>query len=62
MKKQDLAPHIDWIIKNQSPDGSIAWDLNDKCDPWDHLECLIALAIWEENKNFKRGLTGFYVT
>ena len=38
MKKQDLTPHIDWIIKNQAPDGSIAWDLNDKCDPWDHLE------------------------
>lgn len=59
MKKQDLAPHIDWIIKNQSPDGSIAWDLNDKCDPWDHLECLIALAIWEEDKNFKKGIDWF---
>jgi len=23
MKKQDLAPHIDWIIKNQAPDARL---------------------------------------
>ena len=59
MNKKDLVSHIDWIIKNQSPDGSIAWDLNDKCDPWDHLECLIALAIFEKDENFKRGIDWF---
>ena len=41
---------------------AVLYDLNDKCDPWDHLECLIALAIWEENEILKEVLTGFYPT
>ena len=42
--RQKLEPAKDWIIKNQSDDGSISWDEKGKCDPWDHCECLIALA------------------
>ena len=42
--KSLLRPALDWIIKNQLNDGSIQWDEKGKCDPWDHCECLIALA------------------
>ena len=33
-----------WIISHQSSSGAIFWDEKGKCDPWDHCECLIALA------------------
>ena len=48
MIKHQLVPAKDWIIENQDKSGSIYWDHRGKCDPWDHCECLIALAIYEE--------------
>ena len=47
MIKNKLVPAKDWIIENQNESGSIYWDHRGKCDPWDHCECLIALAIYE---------------
>jgi len=49
-----------WIIFNQSHDGRIAWDDKGKCDPWDHCECLIALAIYEEWDAFDLGVEWFF--
>ena len=40
-------------------DGSIVWDDKGKCDPWDHLECLISLAIYEEHEPFHAGIEWF---
>ena len=36
------------------------WDEKGKCDPWDHCECLIALAIYEEWEHFWRGVNWFF--
>jgi hypothetical protein len=49
-----------WIIFNQSHDGRISWDDKGKCDPWDHCECLIALAIYEEWDAFDLGVEWFF--
>ena len=57
--RQKLEPAKDWIIKNQSDDGSICWDEKGKCDPWDHCECLIALAIYEEWDAWHKGVNWF---
>ena len=55
-----LKPAKDWIILNQLEDGSILWDQRGKCDPWDHCECLIALAIYEEWDAFDKGVDWFF--
>ena len=55
-----LKPAKDWIILNQLEDGSISWDQTGKCDPWDHCECLIALAIYEEWDAFDKGVDWFF--
>jgi len=60
MTKHNFKSNIAWIKKNQTEDGSIVWDLNGKCDPWDHLECLLALAIFEEEAHFKKGMNWFF--
>ena len=56
MNKKDLQSAKDWIISNQSSNGAIYWDEKGKCDAWDHCECLIALAIFEEWTAFDRGI------
>ena len=56
MNKKDLQSAKDWIISNQSSNGAIYWDEKGKCDAWDHCECLIALAIFEEWAAFDRGI------
>ena len=56
MKKKDLESAKNWIISNQSSDGAIYWDEKGKCDAWDHCECLIALAIFEEWEAFDKGI------
>ena len=48
-----------WIINNQAEDGKIMWDDKGKCDPWDHCECLIALALFEEWDAFNLGVEWF---
>mgnify|MGYP000013064522 FL=1 len=58
--KSLLRPALDWIIKNQLNDGSIQWDEKGKCDPWDHCECLIALAIYEEWEAYDKGVEWFF--
>ena len=60
MIKHNFKSNIAWIKKNQTEDGSVVWDLNGKCDPWDHLECLLALAIFEEEAHFKKGMDWFF--
>ena len=56
MNKKDLESAKDWIISNQNSDGAIFWDEKGKCDAWDHSECLIALAIFEEWEVFDKGV------
>ena len=58
--KKKFEPSKNWIIKNQSSSGAIFWDEKGKCDPWDHCECLIALAIYEEWEHFWRGVNWFF--
>ena len=58
--KKKLEPSKNWIISNQSSSGAIFWDEKGKCDPWDHCECLIALAIYEEWEHFWRGVNWFF--
>ena len=60
MIKHQLVPAKDWIIENQNKSGSIYWDQRGKCDPWDHCECLIALAIYEEWDAFNKGIEWFF--
>jgi len=57
--KRKFEPSKNWIISNQSSSGAIFWDEKGKCDPWDHCECLIALAIYEEWEHFWRGVNWF---
>jgi hypothetical protein len=57
--KKKFEPSKNWIISNQSSSGAIFWDEKGKCDPWDHCECLIALAIYEEWEYFWRGVNWF---
>jgi len=58
--KKKFEPSKNWIISNQSPSGAIFWDEKGKCDPWDHCECLIALAIYEEWDSFWKGVNWFF--
>ena len=48
MNKEIFLHAKDWIITNQKNDGAICWDEKGKFDAWDHSECLLALAIFEE--------------
>ena len=34
---------IDFMLDIQADDGSITWEKNSKLDPWDHVECAMAL-------------------
>ena len=58
--KKKFESSKNWIISNQSSSGAIFWDEKGKCDPWDHCECLIALAIYEEWEHFWRGVNWFF--
>jgi hypothetical protein len=58
--KKKFEPAKNWIISNQSSSGAIFWDEKGKCDPWDHCECLIALAIYEEWEHFWKGVNWFF--
>ena len=58
--KKKFEPCKNWIISNQSLSGAIFWDEKGKCDPWDHCECLIALAIYEEWEHFWKGVNWFF--
>ncbi len=41
----DLARTADTIAHAQRPDGSIPWEPGRHVDPWDHVECTMALAV-----------------
>ena len=56
MNKEIFLHAKDWIIANQKNDGAICWDEHGKFDAWDHSECLLALAIFEEWDHFDKGL------
>ena len=36
---------INYILEVQSKDGSISWEPRSKFDPWDHIECAMALVV-----------------
>ena len=36
---------IDYILSVQNKDGSIPWELDEKLDPWDHIEAAMGLSI-----------------
>ena len=36
---------IDYILSVQNKDGSIPWELEEKLDPWDHIEAAMGLSI-----------------
>ena len=36
---------IDYILSVQNTDGSIPWELEEKLDPWDHIEAAMGLSI-----------------
>ena len=36
---------IDYILSVQNIDGSIPWELEEKLDPWDHIEAAMGLSI-----------------
>lgn len=52
----DLLSAKNWILANQNTEGAILWDQKGKWDNWDHCECLIALAIYEEWEAFNKGI------
>ena len=52
----DLKSAKDWIMSNQNDKGAILWDQKGKWDYWDHCECLIALAIYQEWDAFDKGI------
>ena len=52
----DLKSAKDWILANQNEKGAILWDQTGKWDYWDHCECLIALAIYQEWEAFDKGI------
>ena len=58
--KLDFKKAKDWIIYNQAENGRISWDEKGKSDPWDHCECLIALAIFEEWDAFDLGIKWYF--
>ena len=54
--KNHLLPAKNWITTNQKTNGAILWDESGKWDAWDHSECLIALAIYEDWEAFELGI------
>ena len=45
---------LDYILKVQSLDGAIAWELGEKLDPWDHVEAAMGLSIGGEVEAAKK--------
>ena len=54
--RENLLTTKNWILENQNKEGAILWDKKGKWDIWDHCECLIALAIYEEWEAFDKGI------
>ena len=54
MNKEIFLHAKDWIITNQKM--MELYGMKGKFDAWDHSECLLALAIFEEWANFDKGL------
>jgi hypothetical protein len=44
----------EYIIRNQLPSGDIPWFKGGKTDPWDHIECAIALDLCGRHEEAKR--------
>jgi hypothetical protein len=51
-----LGGAVDCILATQTPDGAIAWFEDGVWDPWNHAECVMALAIMGEFEAAERGL------
>ncbi len=45
---------IDYILEVQLEDGSIPWEHHAKLDPWDHVECAMALTVAGEIEAAKK--------
>jgi len=45
---------IDYILSVQNTDGSIPWELEEKLDPWDHIEAAMGLSIAGKKEESER--------
>ncbi len=50
-----LGGAVEVMLEVQRPDGAIAWFDDGAWDPWNHAECLMALAIMGEAEAAARG-------
>ena len=45
---------IDYILSVQNKDGSIPWEIDQKLDPWDHVEAAMGLSIAKRKEESER--------
>ena len=45
---------IDYILSVQNKDGSIPWEIDEKLDPWDHIEAAMGLSIAKRKQESER--------
>ena len=45
---------IDYILSVQNKDGSIPWEIDEKLDPWDHIEAAMGLSIAKRKEESER--------
>ena len=45
---------IDYILSVQNNDGSIPWEIDEKLDPWDHIEAAMGLSIAKRKEESER--------
>ena len=45
---------INYILSVQKKDGSIPWELDEKLDPWDHIEAAMGLSIGRKQQEAKK--------
>jgi hypothetical protein len=50
-----LGGPVDCMLEAQRPDGAIPWFEDGAWDPWNHAECVMALAIMGESEAVERG-------
>jgi hypothetical protein len=50
-----LGGAVDCMLQTQTPDGAIAWFDDGAWDPWNHSECLMALAVMGEVESAEQG-------
>jgi hypothetical protein len=56
LSKREWQATVDWIADHQRSDGAIPWFPGGKLDPWDHVECVMALTVAQR---FEAARAGF---